>query len=1063
MSGKRLKDSQESSHKNDRQKSKTVEVKSSKNTYQQSIDGRATVEILDDASPEGTPRLDVNQRGRLQDIENDRKRLELLKSTEQYFRQMQFNDEKARVANKTDTFVPFQDSVTVDDVERERSRLLKIEEAARLKMHKYLTEVNNHKQYLQKDRLALKIQSLFRGHIGRQKFHLVKRLKSIRDEEINGEWIQVSDPKSGDSWYYNKVTNTSQWNKPEQLNNHHHSPKKNNKMNQNKKSINKLPDLIEPNNSLTPKHQKTKNKNKNLLVSMSLPSLDAVTIGKRATSAGEVEAKKEINEILGVSKILKEDSLTAPDGTFRPELRKTVLNALLETRFDSVSSVLADTRWFEEETEQLMSKSKELSLRKLAEKEVEKGKSLKEDLSRTPLVSAVTFNKKKLAKDRAIESEGQAFAESKGDWQITATQDLNFKEVEHFGFETAGNDDNTPICFGCWSAGNKRKCAIHEDRTVQLKPSQTMLLCRNWSLQVMQRRYRAEEIQELFFKKEVSLRFDAKHKKFSTVIEQRHPLYRSLSYMVEVFNNRMVLFEKVKRWIVSAFQLIRCGKVKPRGKQSSEYARSLKKQMSLLNFLKVDRFSKTNITWIPSGPITGYSWTERLGEIKYLFQHVDLVTGETVDLIRIEPLPVPIKLYLPREYHPTLTRSIPMPKPTYGTDVKVMPSNSFMEESSPAAWLERLMRSVSRDIISSAKSQIQAITPVTQTELMQRTKRPTPNTISFATIGQKPTPDNMAIGGLPLELLIYQLITTFFPAQYGNFMVMDKASVSPGVTIEANISFDSIVMAPILQPYSNRPLEHPLNYRHSPTITANSSVDVNNLHYYGLNKPEQTGEQESHGFRTTTWAPCLLTQSETDPQTFIPGHSVVSLNTPKANISFTTHADETYPFCEPSTRDNSTLDFYHLLLTGVVSISQPQVFTALTCQEPGKFLKDYRTDLPMGHLVVAVYRSWAFTQRETIQEFKTDDGVSYWYHRKTGQTFWERPLADEEGQSPLVGGTILDMDHPEEPTTIHKGLEGAKRRYLQGDFRKQMLYNIENKKEALNRRRNAALTVRGAR
>ena len=34
------------------------------------------------------------------------------------------------------------------------------------------------------------------------------------------------------------------------------------------------------------------------------------------------------------------------------------------------------------------------------------------------------------------------------------------------------------------------------------------------------------------------------------------------------------------------------------------------------------------------------------------------------------------------------------------------------------------------------------------------------------------------------------------------------------------------------------------------------------------------------------------------------------------------------------------------------------MFTALTCQEPGKFLKDYRTDFPMGHLVVAVYRSW---------------------------------------------------------------------------------------------------------
>ena len=177
----------------------------------------------------------------------------------------------------------------------------------------------------------------------------------------------------------------------------------------------------------------------------------------------------------------------------------------------------------------------------------------------------------------------------------------------------------------------------------------------------------------------------------------------------------------------------------------------------------------------------------------------------------------------------------------------------------------------------------------------------------------------------------------------------------------------------------------------------------------------------------------------------------------------TTHADDTYPFCEPSSRDNSTLDFYHLLLTGVYSLSKAQVFTVLTCQEQGKFLKDYRRDLPMGRVVIAVYRSWAFVQRETIQEFKTDDGVSYWYHRKTGQTFWERPLYEPEEDSPLNGGTLLDMDHPEEPNTVTKGAEGAKRRYLQGDFRKQMMFGIERKPEAINRRIAAAASVQSAR
>jgi len=139
--------------------------------------------------------------------------------------------------------------------------------------------------------------------------------------------------------------------------------------------------------------------------------------------------------------------------------------------------------------------------------------------------------------------------------------------------------------------------------------------------------------------------------------------------------------------------------------------------------------------------------------------------------------------------------------------------------------------------------QIQAVTPMTVVDIFQRTKRPAPSTISFATLGQRPALHNQAVGGLATELLVYQLITTFLPPQYGNFMVMDKAVVSPGVTVEITTSFESVTVAPILQGYVKRPLEHPLNYRRAPTITANSSVQPDNLYYYGKNRPEQTGEQ----------------------------------------------------------------------------------------------------------------------------------------------------------------------------------------------------------------------------
>ena len=52
-----------------------------------------------------------------------------------------------------------------------------------------------------------------------------------------------------------------------------------------------------------------------------------------------------------------------------------------------------------------------------------------------------------------------------------------------------------------------------------------------------------------------------------------------------------------------------------------------------------------------------------------------------------------------------------------------------------------------------------------------------------------------------------------------------------------------------------------------------------------------------------------------------------------------------------------------------------------------------------------------------LQEFKTDDGIPYWYHRVTGQTFWERPLYEDEIEHPLKGGTVLDTTHAEEVST----------------------------------------------
>lgn len=1029
---------------------------------------KATVEIFDDASPDVTPR---DYEGDASDIDKTK---ELSYFAESHYRNLNFSNEQSRIKHGMDKFLTAT-FYTKEEIEEERRRLGRIEDSHKQRTKHLNFERQNRSGELKEDRAALKIQKSYRGHLGRRKFSLIYQIKKILKVDDPNDWIEVQDKETGDTWYYNKITNESQWEKPLVL--------------QNQKVLSStLPTL--KSSTKKPSVSKAKRQlDKALEVSMSLPTLDAmkgiaVPMTAPISSPGtltparkkmmsksmtdmkeELQIQKEIDNELGVTKLRKMEALTAPDGSFKPQLRNVVMDALLDTRFDSVATVLADTRWFEKNEELLpnLAQKKELEKVPLIESRL--------DVFRPPLVSVLNFNKKKM-KRSAIQIENEAMEESKNPHllthnnqneyekdQILSAAELTLNNIDHTGFEDPISQQM--MCFGCWSAGLNKHCSLHETGR-KLKASETMLLCRNWELEVMKRRYRSEEIQEIFLKKESSLRYNPKYHRFYTVVEQKHPIYRMTSQLLDRYNSRFSLFSKIKFWLYSFVDEYRQGKIHP---DSFELAKLLRVKRGLYHLKKIERFTTINRHLLPIAPITGYSWPERCHEVEYLYKYHEKVLQEEVDMIKIEPIPVPKILYEPREYHVPTPQTIPLLPYGHGDTIseRVLPGNTFIDDLSPAAWLEKLCSSVTLDKIDLALMQIKAVTPLSNIDLKIKTKRPMPNSLKYATLGSKPVPGNLAVGGLPLEFLIYMIVSTYFPPQYGNFLVMDKSTVSPGVSPEVTISFDSILMPPTVQPYIERPLEHPLTYRRPPTITLNSNVTPDNKHFYGINRPEQTGEQESHGFRTTTWSPMLLTDMNIDPQVFVPGQGVVSLNTPKANTSSTTHADYTYPFCEPSTRDNSTLDFYHLLLTGVVSLAKAQIFTALSIQEPGDFQKGYRTDLPMGHLVVSVYRSWGFTQQDTIQEFKTDDGVSYWYHRKTGQTFWERPLFDDEDESPLEGGTVLDMQHPEEPTMMTKGGEGAARRYSQGEFRKTMLMHIETKKEALNRRKAAAATVKTAR
>ena len=79
------------------------------------------------------------------------------------------------------------------------------------------------------------------------------------------------------------------------------------------------------------------------------------------------------------------------------------------------------------------------------------------------------------------------------------------------GAEDLEDDDGMPIvekqvrevCFNCWSRGMGAKCEMHlppGERDRPVPPGQSVLVCTNWDIASIARKFRSEEIQEVCIK-----------------------------------------------------------------------------------------------------------------------------------------------------------------------------------------------------------------------------------------------------------------------------------------------------------------------------------------------------------------------------------------------------------------------------------------------------------------------------------------------------------------------------------------------------------------------------------
>ncbi len=154
----------------------------------------------------------------------------------------------------------------------------------------------------------------------------------------------------------------------------------------------------------------------------------------------------------------------------------------------------------------------------------------------------------------------------------------------------AGPKHVREVCFNCWSRGQGAKCEMHlpaGERDRPVPPGQSVLVCGNWDVAAISRKYRSEEIQEVclcvwchrlpsgptsmlpllahpfrrqvFAKTSSSLRYDKNRRQFVTVLESRHPLYRGLYDALAHHNERVRRMKRAKCWLRSIMEIVRVG------------------------------------------------------------------------------------------------------------------------------------------------------------------------------------------------------------------------------------------------------------------------------------------------------------------------------------------------------------------------------------------------------------------------------------------------------------------------------------------------------------------------
>jgi hypothetical protein len=477
--------------------------------------------------------------------------LERARAEEAKLRELSFRGEESRVREGLDGFVPHkvtQVAAAVKELDEEKSRLNKVEAAISKRGKTRMENLSNRDRRVAQMSAATDIQRIVRGKQHRKKALYKKKTKEMADDGITLLPPLHPELPGPDPTKYGPQPPNSKPTGPGAAN-----------MNMDDSNYLLDEDDQERVDNILPSlkfNKKMKRNQRPLSASSSISSMSSIS---------SASSDLDLDEAIPVERTPR---LFLPDGSPDIKLRDTVRNALRVSRFDSVSTLLASGP---------LARKVKNATSKMKRKGVRSGNS-------AAVVDKVRNMHEPYRNSQGKEAAPGGIGTKKAGFQIVTTGGNNntafpspkkppknsgingppaMYEVSHGGFdigERTEKDDvmsdtdsiasstgskrkkKRQVCFACWSAGDDmvKRCDMHEndDNAPDDGRDESILMCGNWNVHALRRRYRAEELQEVFAKAVSSLRWDLNRKQFVTAIECRHPIYRMINGLLETLQKR---------------------------------------------------------------------------------------------------------------------------------------------------------------------------------------------------------------------------------------------------------------------------------------------------------------------------------------------------------------------------------------------------------------------------------------------------------------------------------------------------------------------------------------------